>query len=98
VFIDDLHVGELRPNDFVHHEVEPGAVEMFAGSEARSYARFPVEANRAYYLRAVPKMGWWFARVQLEVLDPTEGRAWTAECDDKTFPEPRPFEFEYSRR
>ncbi len=95
VFINDLHVGELRVNDFVAHQVEPGWVKMFVGAEARSPARFPVEAGRVYYFRAVPRMGWWFACVQLEVIgDPSEGRALRAECDDKTFEEPKPFPFQ----
>ena len=96
VYINGLHVGDLFPNDVVHHEVEPGVVEMFAGSEKRSWARFPVEANREYYLRTHAKSGVWFARAQLAVIDdPEKGREWAEKFDDKTFDEPRPFEFEY---
>ena len=94
IFIDDLHVGTLHTDNFVAHEVPPGTVEMFAGAEARSPARFPVAANRSYYFRAYPKAGWWFARVQLEVMDPEEGRELRAVCANTTFDEPKPFPFE----
>ena len=95
IFINDFHVGELGDDKYVHHYVEPGMVKMFAGAEARSPARLPVEANRVYYFKAVPKMGWWFSRVQLEVIeDPAAGRALMEHCTDETFDEPRPFPFE----
>lgn len=94
VYINDLHVGELHTDDYVRHSVPPGRVKMFVGSENRSEASFPVEANRAYYFRAIPTMGWWIARVQLEVMDPAEGSATVQNLNNKTFDVPEPFPFD----
>ena len=84
VHVNDEKIGAVRVNDFVATQVDPGVVTVLASAEASCTAQFPVEANRTYYLRAVPKTGWWYARVQLELLDPEDGAAYREDCDDMT--------------
>ncbi len=92
VWVNDWKVGDIRSNDYILHAVAPGHVEVEVTAEADCMASFPVEANRRYYIRAVPKMGWWTARVQLEILEPEEGEEFRQKCEDQTYDEPRPLE------
>lgn len=77
--------GRVGPNDFVRIVIDPGIVEIGARAEAVCLATFPVEANRSYYLRASPTMGWGYSRVQLEVLEPEKGAEYRKSCDDQTW-------------
>ena len=87
VWVNDEKMGDIRSNDYVHCSVPPGRVLVKVTSEAPCEARFPVEANRRYYVRAKAKAGWWYARVQLEMLEPEEGEEYRQDCEDQTHPE-----------
>lgn len=94
VYVNDEHVGVLHTNDKVTVRVPAGEVKMFVGGEARSTAQFPARAGEAYYFRATPEMGWFFARPQLHVMEPKEAKPLLGELNDKTYPQPRPFPFD----
>lgn len=85
VELDGETKGRVGPNDFVRIVVDPGTVHVGARGEAVCTATFPVEANRSYYLRASPTMGWGYSRVQLTLLDPSKGKEYRAACDDQTW-------------
>lgn len=82
--INGEDVGSIRSHDYVHRLVPPGPAEVVARAERDCKASFPVEADKAYYLEAIPKPGWWYARVQLELMDPETGMTAVLECEDQT--------------
>jgi hypothetical protein len=84
VHVNGRKIGQLRIDDYVHTSVEPGMVHILVTSETDCNATFPVLADRSYFLRAEPMMGWSVPRAQLELLDPEEGREARDDCDDKT--------------
>ena len=96
LYVNDMKVGALHTGDYVTVDVPPGIVEMYVDAEVRTEARFPVEADRSYYLQAHVWQGWWMPRSQLEVMEPEQGVEWRQDFADKTYPEPEsaPFDLE----
>ena len=84
IFVNGDRIGSIRSNDYCEALVDPGVVEVSALAETECRAKFPVEANRSYFLLADPESGWMSSRVNLEVLDPMEGAEHRAECENHT--------------
>jgi hypothetical protein len=84
IWINEEKIGRIYIRDYVHTLVPPGEVQVVATAEARSWVKFPAEAGRAYYLKAVPKAGWFSPRVQLQLVAPELGQRAIEGCGDKT--------------
>ncbi len=82
--VNDEQLGRIFIKDYVQVQVAPGMVKVVATAGVESEARFPVEADHAYYLRAHPIPGWVGSRVQLLLVSPEEGKSAVADCADKT--------------
>jgi|GEM_PF-3064630 len=87
VHVNGEKVGTIRSNDYVRALVDPGEVHVLVTAEADCEARFPVEADRTYFVRAIAKIGWWSPRVQLELLEPGEGLETREDCENQTIGE-----------
>lgn len=84
VSVNDEPLGGIFIKDYVQAQVAPGMVTVVATAGVDSEARFPVEADHAYYLRALPIAGWVGSRPQLVLVSSEEGRSAVADCADKT--------------
>lgn len=84
--INHVDVGTLHSHDYVEALVPAGNVLISTRGETECELAFPAEAGHVYYVEAAPKMGWFFARVQLQTLDPEEGVRTVAKCENQTRP------------
>ena len=82
--INGVEAGTIRSHDYVDVLVPPGTVRIETAGETETFMTFPAEAGHIYYVQTTPKMGWWIARVQLELLDPKEGAELVTKCENHT--------------
>jgi hypothetical protein len=86
ISINHVDVGTLHSHDYVEALVPAGRVLVSTRAETECELSFPAEAGQVYYVEARPKMGWMYARVQLEMLDPKGGVDSVAKCENQTRP------------
>lgn len=61
-------VGVSSTKTKIRHVVEPGEHVYVVSGESADILKAKVEANKAYYVRIEPKMGWWKARFANKVM------------------------------
>jgi hypothetical protein len=69
VYDGDKLVGVLSANTVVAYQTEPGKHLFMVVSEAADFLEATLLPGKTYYVRVVPRMGWWRARFSLEPVD-----------------------------
>ena len=80
VTVNDQPTPALRANTFVTTEVDAGPVRVQAKGEVVCTITFDAKPDHAYAFRAKNKMGWLYARVQLDAATAAEEREFKAQC------------------
>ena len=80
VTINEQAYPSLSAQRFIKAELEPGTVVVKAKGEKMCTVTFTAKSDNAYYLKATNRPGWLYARVQLEMVDPTEGMSYVSQC------------------
>jgi len=69
VYDGDELVGVLSANTAVAYQAEPRKHLFMVVSEAADFLEATLLPGKTYFVRAVPRMGWWRARFSLEPID-----------------------------
>jgi hypothetical protein len=69
VYDGDELVGVLSANSAIAYQTEPGKHLFMVVSEAADFLEATLAPGKTYFVRAVPRMGWWRARFSLEAVD-----------------------------
>lgn len=80
VSLDDRIAGKTGAKTFFMFEVEPGRHEITSEAENTDKLVVNAEAGKAYFVWQEVKMGGWYARNRLHLVDEPQGRAGVAEC------------------
>jgi hypothetical protein len=75
VFCNDKLIGNTGPKSYLCWEVNEGECVIQSNSENKDYFTINAKAGKSYYIKQTPKMGVVTARVFLEQLQETEGKA-----------------------
>ncbi len=63
-------VGKLKNNGVIAYECDPGLHAFIARSENKAFIEAELEAGKSYAIRAIAVMGFFFAQVNMDPLDP----------------------------
>jgi hypothetical protein len=61
--------------------LDPGKYVFSGRGENESDVIVVLEANKKYYIEAIPEMGYYIARIRLELKDPIAGNSKIQRCN-----------------
>ncbi len=67
-------IGVFNGPKYIRYECEPGSHLFWARSENRDFIEAEVEAGKIYFIEAIVKMGAVKAAVELQPVDPNDGK------------------------
>jgi len=76
IFDGEKYLGKFNGEQYMVYECDPGIHSIWALSENMSMVYTDLEANRVYFIDAIPKIGAWKANVKLEPLDKKQENSW----------------------
>jgi hypothetical protein len=80
VLLDGVPMGRTGPRTYFVFDVEPGSHTLTSRAENESSVTLAVEAGANRFVRQEVRMGVWYARTRLAVVDEPTGRAGVAQC------------------
>ena len=80
VSLDGRIVGKTAAKTFLVWEVDPGRHEIASEAENTDTLVIHAEAGKTYFVWQEVKMGGWYARNKLSLVDDAKGRAGVGEC------------------
>jgi hypothetical protein len=80
VFLNDRPLGQTAAKTFLFAEVEPGVHKVLGKAENESIMNVIAEAGRNYFVWQEVKMGIFFARNELKIVDEKTGQEGVLEC------------------
>jgi hypothetical protein len=86
VFLDDRNLGQTAANTYLVADVDPGPHRILSTAENQDVFELTTVANRIYYIWQEVKMGFMFARNQLQQMDEKTGQAGVLESQLATTP------------
>ena len=80
VFLNGRQLGQTVSRTFLVAEVAPGAQRLMGKAENEDTLDFTAAAGRVYYVWQEVKMGGFYARNKLQLMDDAAGKAGVMEC------------------
>ena len=77
---NDKYIGNTGPNGYLCWERQTGKAEIAGKAENISTVTLDVKADEVYYICQHIKMGWWYARNELEVINADKGKEFLNKC------------------
>lgn len=81
VMIDGRDMGVTGPKSFMLFQLTPGKHVFTSQAENTANLDLDAKAGETYFIWQEVKMGIFFARTKLQVMEPVEGRKGVMECD-----------------
>lgn len=77
---DSISLGGVFSKRFIYAFIEPGMHKFVSKAENSSEIYLKIEGNKTYFFNQKAKMGTWYAKTELELVDEKTGREMLSNC------------------
>lgn len=80
IFVNGKEIGETKGKTFIYGFFDPGQYTFMSKAENKKEMSMALEANQTYYIKQSAKMGFAFARTDIERVPDAEGLKALSKC------------------